>query len=121
MKNKFTFLFSILLVISFSISSFAQNSTVVYKQANFMKETVLANPIKINPNVVHDFVKISIDPALKDLHKTIAIYDILGRMMVIEIFEGTEKQMFLQNLSHGLYFVKIDSPEISIVSKFEID
>ena len=101
---------------------FAQSVNVTYKQnSDKFKEIVLGTPIKMNPNVVHDYVTISLDPALKDLHKTISIYDILGRLVTIDLFEGTEKQMFLQNLSHGLYFVKIDSPEVSIVSKFEVD
>ena len=122
MKQKLLFIFAFVVLIAASINLQAQNCTVTYKQnAGLLKDVVLINPIKMNPNVVHDFVKVSVDPALKDLHKTIAIYDVLGRLMTIEIFEGTEKQMFLQNLSHGLYFVKIDSPEISIVSKFEIN
>lgn len=101
--------------------SSAQNVTVTYKQNSFLKEVVLNNPIKMDPNVVHDYVKISLDPALKDLHKTISIYDILGRLVSVDVYEGTEKTLFLQNVSHGLYFAKIDSPEISIVTKFEVD
>ncbi len=120
MKQKLLFLFVVCLI--FSTNIFAQSTNVTFKQnAGLLKDIVLTNPIKLDPNVVHDYVKVSIDPALKDLHKTIAIYDILGRQMLIETFEGTEKQLFLQNLAHGLYFVKIDSPEISIVSKFEAD
>ncbi len=118
MKQKLLFLFAICLI--FSANIFAQSTNVTYKQnAGAIKDIVLASPIKLDPNIVHDYVKVSIDPALKDLHKTIAVYDILGRQILMDVFEGTEKQLFLQNLAHGLYFVKIDSPEISIVSKFE--
>ena len=128
-QNKFNImfkkiLFAFLILVCFQLKTVvnAQSVNVTFKQnSNTLKEIVLTNAIKMDPNVVHDYVKISLDPALKDLHKTIAIYDILGRLVTIELFEGTEKQLFLQNLSHGLYFVKIDSPEVSIVSKFQID
>ena len=122
MNKKLHLLFLVMICMAFSKAIFDQSVTVTFKQnSTLLKEVILSTPIKMDPNVVHDYVKISVDPALKDLHKTISIYDILGRLVTIELFEGTEKQMFLQNLSHGLYFVKIDSPEVSIVSKFEVD
>ncbi|MFM2225104.1 MAG: Secretion system C-terminal sorting domain [Bacteroidota bacterium] len=120
MKLIFTFFIACLFVVG-SVS--AQNSTIIYKTANHsvVKDLVLNNPIKLDPNIVKDFLKVSVDPALGDVRKTVAIYDILGREVLMQIFEGTDKQLFIQNLSRGLYFIRVDTPDIAIVSKFEVN
>lgn len=121
MKIISTFLIACLLSI---MGLFAQNSNIIYKSANahaLTKDLTLSNPIKLDPNVVKDFLKVSVDPALGDVRKTVAIYDVLGREVLMQVFEGTDKQLFIQNLSRGLYFIRIDTPDIAIVSKFEVN
>ncbi|MEN9523440.1 MAG: Secretion system C-terminal sorting domain [Bacteroidota bacterium] len=119
MKSIFTFFIICFCVI---ISVNAQNTTIIYKTAarNISKESALSNPIKLDPNVVKDFLKVSVDPLLGDVKKTISIYDILGREVLMQIFEGADKQLYIQNLSRGLYFIRIDTPDLAIVSKFEV-
>jgi hypothetical protein len=118
------YIFTLIIVACFTINLFAQSSNIIYKSSNaaaVAKDLTLGNPIKFDPNVVKDYLKVTIDPALAEAKKTIAIYDILGRQVLLQVFEGADKQLFLQNLSRGLYFIRVDTPDIAIVSKFEVN
>lgn len=115
-------IFTLIICVCALVNSYAQSSTIIYKTAerNTIKEASLSNPIKLDPNVVKDFLKVSVDPSLGDVKKTVAIYDILGREVLMQVFEGIDKQLYIQNLSRGLYFIRIDTPDLAIVSKFEV-
>ncbi|MEY2829806.1 MAG: Secretion system C-terminal sorting domain [Bacteroidota bacterium] len=118
------YIFTLIIASLLTTNIFAQSSNVIYKTsgaAAIAKDMTLTNPIKFDPNVVKDYLKVTIDPSLAEAKKTIAIYDILGRQVLVQIFEGADKQLFLQNLSRGLYFIRVDTPDIAIVSKFEVN
>jgi hypothetical protein len=78
----------------------------------------LNNEIKIFPNPANNFLIIELDKSLKDGVKTIYIYDILGRVVRYLNFEGTNGVTDLTGLGNGIYFIKIETQEYSIVNKF---
>jgi Secretion system C-terminal sorting domain len=121
MNKKIYFILFLVLVFLFVRNVNAQSTKLTIRNSDFLKSTVITNPIKIQPLNIHDYLDITVDPAFKDFHKTITIFDILGRVVMTESFDGTEKQITLQDISHGLYFVKVDAPEFTIVSKIEVD
>ncbi|MAN28150.1 MULTISPECIES: CotH kinase family protein [Mesonia] len=69
------------------------------------KEFVQQNSIKVYPNPTYNFVKIEASHELKKLE----LFDILGKKVREYSVRGTQKQINLEELSAGIYLLKVSA------------
>jgi hypothetical protein len=73
----------------------------------------------IGPNPVHDLLNVRLNQSIKDFK--LSIYDVLGKVIIAESYQGNSLTISTQTFNKGIYFVKIDTRENSIIQKIVIE
>ena len=95
-------------VLSNDVVITVQTSTPV--DLNYLKETV-----QVFPNPVFTFLSITLDNKVKTEFK---IYDILGRIQLLESTEKNHTTLNVNHLAQGTYFIEIKNGPSVIIKKF---
>ena len=78
-----------------------------------VKGNVLASTVKLYPKPVHNFL--NLDSSIKTITK-VEVFSVIGEK-VLEFYQNLEK-MNVEDLSSGLYLIKISSNNFSFTTKF---
>ncbi|SFN11625.1 Por secretion system C-terminal sorting domain-containing protein [Paenimyroides ummariense] len=115
MKEKYLYIFLLLIITSFSAQAqTAKNSGV----ADQVKTENTLDKVQIYPNPVTSG-KIYIN-AENTSTKTIELYDMLGKRIVFTEMNGYQKELNVSNLKAGVYILKLSEKNNSITRKIVI-
>ena len=115
MKEKYLYIFLLLIITSFSAQAqTAKNSGV----ADQVKTENTLDKVQIYPNPVTSG-KIYIN-AESTSTKTIELYDMLGKRIVFTEMNGYQKELNVSNLKAGVYILKLSEKNNSITRKIVI-
>lgn len=81
-----------------------------------IEEAINNNLVSIYPNPANDFITVGMADA--DEGKTIHIINALGEIVVTETVVSTSTTLKTENLTNGIYFVKVESKNSSAIKKF---
>lgn len=77
-------------------------------------EVILNNSdLTIYPNPSNSIININIANVVENA--TVTIYNVLGEAMFSSLMNGTHKQMSIESLSEGIYFLSIETPTSKLV------
>ncbi len=115
MKEKYLYIFLLLIITSFSAQAqTAKNSGV----ADQVKTENTLDKVQIYPNPVTSG-KIYINAETTST-KTIELYDMLGKRIVFTEMNGYQKELNVSNLKAGVYILKLSEKNNSITRKIVI-
>ena len=115
MKEKYLYIFLLLIITSFSAQAqTAKNSGV----ADQVKTENTLDKVQIYPNPVTSG-KIYITAETTST-KTIELYDMLGKRIVFTEMNGYQKELNVSNLKAGVYILKLSEKNNSITRKIVI-
>lgn len=115
MKEKYLYIFLLLIITSFSAQAqTAKNSGV----ADQVKTENTLDKVQIYPNPVTSG-KIYINAETTST-KTIELYDMLGKRIVFTEMNGYQKELNVTNLKAGVYILKLSEKNNSITRKIVI-
>ncbi len=89
------------------ITNEAQNKAIYNTQKRLSTSRFEKSTFKIFPNPVRDQLQFDWDAAQTFSHLQLEIYDISGKLCLKQQLETEQKSIPLQNLSSGMYIVKI--------------
>ena len=115
MKEKYLYIFLLLIITSFSAQAqTAKNSGV----ADQVKTENTLDKVQIYPNPATSG-KIYINAETTST-KTIELYDMLGKRIVFTEMNGYQKELNVSNLKAGVYILKLSEKNNSITRKIVI-
>ena len=112
MKKNYIFKFLVVMMLSASVSSFAQsNDGIAAKKTieNIEGLTIFPNPV--NNGKVYISTK-------HNLIKNIEIFDVLGKKVISQVMYG--KELKIQDLNPGVYILKIKEGKFSATRKLVV-
>lgn len=115
MKEKYLYIFLLFIITSFSVQ--AQTA----KNSGIAEQTKTENPlekVQIYPNPVTGG-KIYIN-AENSSFKTIELYDMLGKRILVTEMNNYQKEINVSNLKAGVYILKLSEKNNSITRKIII-
>jgi len=115
MKEKYLYIFLLLIITSFSVQAqTAKNSGV----ADQVKTENTLDKVQIYPNPVTSG-KIYINAETNSV-KAIELYDMLGKRILTTEMNGYQKELNVSNLKAGVYILKLSERNNSITRKIVI-
>jgi hypothetical protein len=98
-----------------SDSCFAVTSCVIDYQGSGMYENGIKNNILIYPNPAYD--RITIEDVAAHQDETYAITNIQGRLLMQQLLRQSITEIDIHSLAPGMYFIRFESKEGSVVRK----
>lgn len=115
MKEKYLYIFLMLIVTSFSAQAQTAKNSVVADQ---VKTENTLDKVQIYPNPVTSG-KIYINAETNSV-KGIELYDMLGKRILTTEMNGYQKELNVANLKAGVYILKLSEKNNSITRKIVI-
>jgi hypothetical protein len=81
-----------------------------------IEEATNNNLVSIYPNPANDFIAVAVAETIEGA--TIHIINALGEIVVTETVVSTSTTLNTENLTNGIYFVKVESKNSSAIKKF---
>ena len=85
------------------------------RQSSSQKQSSFNQTFTVYPNPANQWIEVQMNNPAKG---TAYVIDITGKEILSKPFEGSQVQLNVENLSHGIYFIKIQTAENTSMAKW---